>query len=59
MRSANPRLRGFVLHLIGYFVVVPVLIAFNLLIMPERPWFVWPLAIHAACTMQLFGKPRE
>jgi hypothetical protein len=66
MRSANPRLRGFVRHLIGYSVIMIVLAVSNLLIAPDRPWFVWPLvawmaplAIHAAHTMHLFGKPRE
>jgi hypothetical protein len=60
------RLRGFIRHLVGYFVVMLVLVAINLLTAPERPWFVWPLvawmaplAIHAAYAMHLFGKPRE
>ena len=64
--AANPRLSGFVQHLIGYFVVMAVLIAFNLLVTPGQPWFIWPLvawmaplAIHAAYAMHLFGKPRE
>jgi uncharacterized membrane protein YdbT with pleckstrin-like domain len=66
MPSGNPRLRGFVRHLIGYVVVMAVLVAINLLITPDRPWFVWPLvvwmaplAIHAAYAMHLFGKSRE
>jgi uncharacterized membrane protein len=64
--AANPRLSGFVQHLIGYFVVMAVLVAFNLTVTPERPWFVWPLvawmaplAVHAAYAMHLFGKRRE
>ncbi len=55
-------LRGFGLHLAGYFVVMTGLVAVNLLTMPETPWFVWPgvgwggvLAVHAAYAMGLFG----
>lgn len=55
------RLRGFGYHLIGYFAVMIVLVPVNLLLTPERPWFVWPmvgwgpvLAIHAAWVMGLF-----
>jgi uncharacterized membrane protein YdbT with pleckstrin-like domain len=66
MQSGNTRLRGFVQHLIGYFAVMAVLVAVNLLTTPQRPWFVWPLvawmaplAVHAAYAMHLFGKPRE
>jgi hypothetical protein len=65
-RPGNPRLRGFLTHLIVYFAVMIVLVAVNFFAMPERPWFVWPLAawmaplaIHAAYAMHLFGKPRE
>jgi 2TM domain len=55
------RLRGFKLHLAGYFLVMLVLVPVNLLLTPETPWFVWPmvgwgsiLAIHAAWVMGLF-----
>jgi hypothetical protein len=65
-RTGNPRLRGFLTHLIVYFAVIIVLVAINFIVTPERPWFVWPLvawmaplAIHAAYAMHLFGKPRE
>jgi hypothetical protein len=60
------RLRDFIKHLIAYFAIMVVLVAINLLITPERPWFIWPLvawmaplAIHAAYAMHLFGKSRE
>ena len=56
------RLRGFGIHLAGYFVVMAALVAINLSGMPENPWFVWPgvgwggiLAAHAAYAMGLFG----
>jgi 2TM domain len=64
--SGNPRLRGFLTHLIGYFAVMIVPVAVNFTATPDRPWFVWPLvawmaplAVHAAYAMHLFGKPRE
>ena len=64
--SGNPRLRGFLTHLIAYFAVMIVLVAVNFIVTPDRPWFVWPmvawmapLAAHAAYAMHLFGKPRE
>ncbi|MPY76801.1 MAG: hypothetical protein GEU87_21400 [Alphaproteobacteria bacterium] len=60
-RRAEARLRGFKLHLLGYFLVVAVLAAINLLATPETIWFVWPmvgwgtvLAIHTAWAMGLF-----
>ncbi len=60
--QARRRLRGFGLHLAGYFVVMAVLVAVNLATAPETPWFVWPmvgwggiLAFHAAYAMGLFG----
>ena len=56
------RLRGFLAHLVGYFAVMAVLVAVNLLSSPETPWFVLPmvgwgsaLALHAAYAMGLFG----
>ena len=56
------RLRGFRIHLIGYFVVMAVLVAANMIFTPEQPWFVWPmvgwggvLAFHVAYVMGLFG----
>ncbi len=56
------RLRGFGIHLVGYFVVMAGLVAINLIAAPENPWFVWPvvgwggvLAVHAAYAMGLFG----
>ncbi len=62
VQRARRRLRGFGLHLAGYFVVVVALAAINMLSNPENPWFVWPmvgwggvLAVHAAFAMELFG----
>ena len=58
---ARHRLRGFVLHLLGYFVVMAVLVALNYFLNPEDPWFVLPmvgwgsvLALHVAWVMGLF-----
>ncbi len=60
--GSRRRLRGFGIHLVGYFVVMGLLVAVNLLTAPENPWFVWPgvgwggiLAVHAAYVMGLFG----
>ncbi len=59
---ARRRQRGFVLHLIGYFAVVAVMVSINLLFSPGNPWVVLPmvgwggvLAVHAAIVMGLFG----
>ncbi len=66
VQRARRRLRGFGLHLAGYFVVIVALAAINMLSSPENPWFVWPmvgwggvLAIHAAFAMGLFGGSGE
>jgi len=64
-RNGSPddaaRLRAFKLHLGGYFLAMLLLVPVNLLLTPEKPWFVWPmvgwgsvLAIHAAWAMGLF-----
>ncbi|MEC8163158.1 MAG: 2TM domain-containing protein [Pseudomonadota bacterium] len=57
---AKRRLRVFGFHLMGYIVVMTVLIPVNLLTMPEKSWFVFPLvawgaplAIHVAWAMGL------
>ncbi|MFP6741769.1 MAG: 2TM domain-containing protein [Alphaproteobacteria bacterium] len=59
---ARRRLRGFGLHIIGYFLVMAAVVVVNLAATPETVWFVWPgvgwggvLAIHAAFAMGLFG----
>ncbi len=59
-------LRGFLVHLVGYFVVMAALVAVNLATNPENPWFVWPLvgwggvlAFHAAHVMGLFGSRKS
>jgi hypothetical protein len=55
------RLRGFALHLAGYFLVMIVLVAVNFGFDRDNPWFVLPmvgwgavLAVHAAYAMGLF-----
>ena len=65
--GAQRRLRGFGLHLVGYFLMMGLLVTANLLTAPEiiglsDLWFVWPgvgwggiLAVHAAYVMGLFG----
>ena len=59
--QARHRLRGFVLHLLGYFVVMVALVPLNYFFSPEYPWFVLPmvgwgsvLALHVAWVMGLF-----
>lgn len=59
--SARRRLRGFGLHLMGYFVVMIVLVPVNFMTTPDEPWFVLPmvgwggvLALHVAWVMGLF-----
>lgn len=61
-QRARRRLRGFGLHLAGYFAALAVMVAINFLVSPDSPWFVWPmvgwgapLAVHAAYAMGLFG----
>ena len=62
------RLKGFGYHLAAYFLVMVIVVPANLLLTPDRPWFVWPmvgwgpiLAIHAAWVMGLFDilKPKK
>lgn len=57
------RLKGFRWHMIGYFAVMAALVPANLLLAPDRPWFVLPmvgwgavLAAHTAWVMGLFGR---
>ena len=59
--DAHRRLRGFGLHLAGYFLVMIVLVPLNLWLTPDRLWFPLPmvgwgsfLALHAAYAMGLF-----
>ena len=61
-RAQARRRRGFLIHLVGYFAVIVVLVGVNLVVSPENPWFILPmvgwggaLAIHAAYAMGLFG----
>ncbi len=58
---ARKRLRGFGLHLMGYFAVMIVLVPINFMTTPDEPWFVLPmvgwgsvLALHVAWVMGLF-----
>jgi hypothetical protein len=60
--ASRRRLKGFVLHLAGYFVVTAALVAINLATEAEEPWFLLPvvgwgsvLALHAAYAMGLFA----
>jgi hypothetical protein len=59
--KARRRLRGLVIHFLGYFAVMAVLVVVNRSLSPETQWFVWPmvgwggfLAIHTAWAMGLF-----
>lgn len=59
--EAQRRLRGFGLHLAGYFVIMIAAVGLNFWLTPDRMWFVLPmvgwggvLAIHAAYAMGLF-----
>ncbi len=60
-RESWRRLRGFALHLAGYFLVMIVLLAVNFGVDRNHAWFVLPmvgwgavLAMHAAYVMGLF-----
>jgi len=55
------RLKGFGLHLLGYFLTMVVAVPVNVYLAPERLWFLFPmigwgapLALHAAWAMGLF-----
>lgn len=57
------RLRGFLNHLIAYFVVMVVLVPVNAMLDPGYPWFLFPLvawgaplAVHAAYVMGWWGR---
>lgn len=59
-RTMN-RMRGFVGHLLGYFIGMIVIVPLNLIFMPDDPWFLVPLvgwggalALHAAYVMGFF-----
>ena len=61
--NAARRLKGFGLHLMGYFAAMIVLVAVNFTVDPDNPWFTLPmvgwmavLAVHAAYAMGLFRK---
>ena len=63
---ARKRLRGFAIHLIGYFALVLVLVPINVVQMPDNPWILLPmlgwgtvLAFHAAYVMGLFDTFRR
>ena len=63
---ARKRLRAFAFHLVGYFALVFVLVPFNVVQMPDNPWFLLPLlgwgsvlALHAAYVMGLFDVFRK
>lgn len=60
-KAQRQRLRGFALHLLGYFAVIIVLGIINYMTSPEDPWVVLPmvgwgsvLALHVAWVMGLF-----
>lgn len=62
MSDPRRRLRGFLIHLIGYAVVTAALFGINIATDPEEPWFLLPmvgwgsvLAVHAAYAMGLFS----
>ncbi len=66
LRRARERLRAFGFHLIGYVAVLVVLVALNIALMPDDPWFLLPLlgwgsvlALHAAHVMGLFEHFRK
>lgn len=58
---ARRRLRGFAVHLMGYFIVMIAIVPINFMTTPDDPWFVLPmvgwgsaLALHVAWVMGLF-----
>lgn len=59
--AAARRLKGFGLHLAGYFGTMIILVPVNFYFFPEDPWFLVPmvgwgsvLGLHAAYAMGLF-----
>ena len=57
------RLKGFGLHLLGYFIVMLILVPLNVFVYDGSVWAVFPLigwgsalAIHAAFILGLFGR---
>jgi 2TM domain len=44
LQFSEPPMRGFLIHLTIYVVVIAGLTAFNLVTDPANPWFVWVLA---------------
>ena len=64
--AARSRLKGFVGHLLGYFIGMAIIVPVNLIFMPENIWFVLPmvgwgslLALHVAYVMGFFGGGSE
>ncbi|MCW2237693.1 2TM domain-containing protein [Azospirillum canadense] len=60
------RLRGFLNHLIAYFVAMVVLVPVNAVLDPGYPWFLFPLvawgaplALHAAYVMGWWGRKND
>jgi hypothetical protein len=43
LRFTEPPIRGFLIHLLVYIVVVGGLAALNLITNPAHPWFLWVL----------------
>ncbi|MBT3660812.1 MAG: 2TM domain-containing protein [Rhodospirillaceae bacterium] len=60
-QAARRRVKGFGMHLIGYFVCLIVIVPLNFWLFPDEAWFLLPLigwgsvlAVHAAYAMGLF-----
>ena len=61
--KARNRLKGFGLHLFGYFIVMLILVPLNAFVYDGSAWSVFPLvgwgsalAVHAALVLGLFGR---
>ncbi len=63
--AARRRLRGFAIHMAGFFIIIIGLAAVNFVYAPGEWWFIFPmvlwgapLALHAAYAMGLFKTAR-
>jgi hypothetical protein len=45
LKSRQPPMRGFLIHLLVYIIVVGGLAALNMIINPHHPWFLWVLFV--------------
>jgi hypothetical protein len=66
LKFSEPPLRGFLIHLCIYVIVIAVLAAINLTKNPSHPWFLWVLvawgiglAVHDVILLIKFPSPSK